>query len=102
MDLTRRQFVSCLSLAAAVPGYAFGLERNWLELTSHTVVLPCLPPGVQVRILQLSDLHVSSNVPFSLMDRAISMGLDAKPDLTCRWRPARDKSHCCLIAAALL
>ena len=81
--MTRRQFVSSLSLAGALPGYAFGLEPNWLELTSQTVVLPCLAPGVPIRILQLSDLHLSSYVPFSLIDRAISMGLNANPDLIC-------------------
>ena len=34
-----------------------------------------------VRILHLSDLHASETVPFSLIERAISLGLEGRPDL---------------------
>ncbi|HLG97265.1 MAG TPA: metallophosphoesterase [Bryobacteraceae bacterium] len=81
--MTRRQFVSSISLVGAVPGYAFGVEPNWLEQTRRSVPVPFLEPRQRIRILQLSDLHVSAFVPFSLIHRAISMGLESKPDLIC-------------------
>ncbi len=63
--------------------YAFGLEPNWLERTYHRVKLPCdnLPSGV--RILQLSDFHASSVVPFSLIENSVELGVEAKPDVIC-------------------
>jgi predicted MPP superfamily phosphohydrolase len=33
--------------------------------------------------LQLSDFHASNVVPFALIDRAVDLGLAAKPDLIC-------------------
>jgi uncharacterized protein len=33
--------------------------------------------------VQLSDLHASPSVPFSLIEKAVEMGLEAKPDVIC-------------------
>jgi predicted MPP superfamily phosphohydrolase len=63
--------------------YAFGVEPNWLERTFHRVKLPCRNLTSGVRILHLSDLHASPAVPFSLIESAVEMGLDAKPDVIC-------------------
>ena len=41
--------------------------------------MPGLPEPV--RVLHLADLHVSPYVPFSLIERAIDIGIAAKPDL---------------------
>jgi predicted MPP superfamily phosphohydrolase len=36
-----------------------------------------------VRILHLSDLHASPAVPFSLIEKSVELGLEAKPDVIC-------------------
>jgi predicted MPP superfamily phosphohydrolase len=47
------------------------------------VKLPCKSLTSGVRILHLSDLHVSPAVPFSLIENSVEMGLEAKPDVIC-------------------
>ncbi len=47
------------------------------------VKLPCKKLTSGVRILQLSDLHVSPSVPFSLIENAVELALEAKPDVIC-------------------
>ncbi len=59
------------------------MEPNWLERTFHRVKLPCKNLTGGVRILQLSDFHASSVVPFSLIENAVEMGLETKPDVIC-------------------
>ena len=63
--------------------YAFGVEPNWLERTYHQVKLPRKGLASGVRILHLSDFHASSAVPFTLIESAVEMGLEAKPDVIC-------------------
>ena len=70
-------------MAGSAPAYAFGIEPNWLERTFHQVKLPCRNLSSGVRILQLSDFHASSVVPFSLIENSVDMGLEAKPDVIC-------------------
>jgi len=59
------------------------MEPNWLERTVHQVKLPCQNLAASVRVLHLSDFHASRCVPFSLIENAIELGLDAKPDVIC-------------------
>ena len=66
---------------ACAPAYAFGVEPNWLELTLNRVKLPCRSLTSGVRILHLSDLHASPAVPFSLIEKSVQFGLEAKPDV---------------------
>jgi uncharacterized protein len=82
--LTRRKLLSLLPLVGGAPVYAFGLEPNWLDRTFHRIRLPRrnLTSG-GVRILQLSDFHASHVVPFALIDKAVDLGLAAKPDVIC-------------------
>ena len=70
-------------MAGCAPAYAFGVEPNWLERTFHRVKLPCKNLTSGVRILHLSDFHVSPVVPFSLIENSVELGLEAKPDLIC-------------------
>ena len=70
-------------MAAGAPAYAFGLEPNWLDRTLHRIRLPRRGLTSGVRILQLSDFHASHVVPFSLIDKAVDLGLEAKPDVIC-------------------
>jgi uncharacterized protein len=70
-------------VAGCAPVYAFGVEPNWLERTFHQVKLPCKSLTSGVRILHLSDFHASPIVPFSLIENAVELGLEAKPDVIC-------------------
>ena len=45
--------------------------------------LPCKNLTSGVRILHLSDLHASPAVPFSLIEKSVELGLEAKPDVIC-------------------
>jgi len=47
------------------------------------VKLPCKSLTSGARILHLSDLHASPAVPFSLIENAVELGLEVKPDVIC-------------------
>ncbi|MDP9087467.1 MAG: phosphodiesterase YaeI [Pseudomonadota bacterium] len=81
--MTRRKLLSLIPLSGCAPLYAFGLEPNWLQRTFHQVKLPCRDLTSGVRILHLSDFHASQIVPFSLIERSVELGLEAKPDVIC-------------------
>jgi len=70
-------------MAGCAPAYAFGVEPNWLERTVTQVKLPCKTLTRRVRILHLSDFHASAAVPFSLIEAAVNLGLESKPDVIC-------------------
>ena len=82
--LTRRGF---LAAGVASAGAALGVrhttrvEPGDLQVTRTPVRIPRLAAGPPVRILHLSDLHVSPVVPFDLIARAVDLGLAAAPDL---------------------
>ncbi len=81
--VTRRKLLSLLPVAGCAPAYAFGVEPNWLERTFTRVTLPCKSLTTGVRILHLSDFHASPMVPFSLIEKSVELGLEAKPDVIC-------------------
>jgi uncharacterized protein len=85
--VTRRKLLSllptALPAAACAPAYAFGVEPGWLERTVTRVKLPCKTLTRGVRILHLSDFHASPVVPFSLIEDAVDIGLETKPDVIC-------------------
>jgi len=60
-----------------------GIEPNWLERTFHSIQLGKGAGRHPVRILQLSDFHASSFVHLSLIEKAVDLGLQARPDLIC-------------------
>lgn len=91
--MQRRHF---LGLAAAgvlggglsLVGYTRYLEPGWLEL--HRAALPLPRPeaaperqGGPLKLLHLSDFHLSSSVPLSLIEEGIALGLATQPDLIC-------------------
>ena len=85
MLLTRRRFLAGLggtaAASAASLGYLRWAEPQWLEV-SRTAV-PLAPSGRRsgLRVLHLSDFHVSPVVPVELIAEAIELGLAARPDL---------------------
>jgi uncharacterized protein len=84
----RRSFLalassSLVAAPAAVAGYARWIEPYALNLSSHRCLLPGLEPGPPVRLLHFSDLHASADVPNSLIESAVGMALELKPDLVC-------------------
>jgi predicted MPP superfamily phosphohydrolase len=81
--VTRRKLLSFFPIAGCAPLYAFGVEPNWLDRTITQVKLPRKNLTRPVRILHLSDFHASPEVPFSLLENAVSLGLEAKPDVIC-------------------
>lgn len=61
--------------------YARLVEPRWLEARRQSVLLPGCRLSRPVRLLHLSDLHASGDVPLSFIGEAIDMGLAWKPDL---------------------
>jgi predicted MPP superfamily phosphohydrolase len=88
--ITRRKFVFTLvagMLTAASGGaYARVIEPRWLRVGRcqiPAVRKKCSPQtgATPLRVLHLSDLHLSSVVPLSFIAESIALGLAEKPDL---------------------
>ncbi|MBI1790783.1 MAG: phosphodiesterase YaeI [Acidobacteria bacterium] len=80
--MTRRKFWVTAGVALGAPALDAGyIEPRWLELSFVPCRLPHL--AAPVRLLHLSDLHVSPLAPRSLVERAFDMGRETKPDLVC-------------------
>jgi len=79
--MTRRKLLSFF--AAAPLAYPCYWEPRWLDVTYRSVRLPGFRPPHPIRVLHLADLHASLFVPLSHIDRAITLGLSARPDLVC-------------------
>jgi uncharacterized protein len=82
--MTRRQFLLGVAggLATATSGAAYvsRIEPRWLAVSR--IQVPLSPPAdVAIKILQLSDLHLSSVVPLELIEESIELGLAENPDL---------------------
>src|SRR5690349_13982973 len=82
--MTRRSFLlGAAGAATAVAGYPCYYEPRWLDSTERRVRTARPPLSDPVRILHLSDLHASFIVPMSLIQHAITLGLERKPDIIC-------------------
>jgi predicted MPP superfamily phosphohydrolase len=77
--MTRRKLLYSFFAAPALI-YPCFLEPRWLDLTYRHVAL-ARKPQRPVRILHISDLHASIFVPLSMIDHAVTLGLQQKPDL---------------------
>src|SRR5687767_7026125 len=81
--LSRREF-----LWLALNGVAWGTygHTTWhepLNVCIRTHELRRDPRARPLRILHLSDLHLSEEVPLDFIRRAIELGLERNPDLVC-------------------
>ena len=56
-------------------------ESGWLEVNRHHA--PIMKAARPFRLLHLSDLHASKTVSLGYLRRALSVGLELKPDLIC-------------------
>jgi len=54
-------------------------ESKWIELTKTIIRLPFLPSGKKIKILHLSDLHLSDSISVNYIEDAISLGLKESP-----------------------
>ncbi len=81
--MDRRSFFLLPLAAFPVAGYARYVEPGWLELTHDRVPVPGITPGDSIRIVQLSDLHSSKDVPDSLIEQSFALALAQKPDIIC-------------------
>lgn len=72
--------IAALGAGCGAPALYGGLlEPRWLDRSLTVCRLPHL--SKRVRILHLSDLHASAVVPQTVIEEAIRLGLDTKPDL---------------------
>ena len=84
MHMKRRLFLaSALGVSAAVPAYAKFVEPEWLRFHQVDCNFFHERQSDPIRLLHLSDLHASPQVPKRLIEHAIDIGLSAKPDLIC-------------------
>lgn len=82
--LTRRKFLTTLGLTVAGSGlYVRVIEPHWLTIGQHTVRLGLRSNGPPLKILHLSDLHVSHVVSLGFIGEAVRVGLGLQPDLIC-------------------
>lgn len=81
--LTRRRVLTgMVATAAGVYVDMRFIEPNWVGVSLHQV--PILPAGSNsIRIVQLSDLHASDEVPLEFIEAAVEQALQQKPDLVC-------------------
>ena len=78
---SRIAFLLAPLLAARTVAYARLVEPTWLEWTERSCTIPALTDPV--KLVHLSDLHASRDVPMSLIENAIQMAIDSNPDPIC-------------------
>ncbi|KAF0095760.1 MAG: metallophosphoesterase [Puniceicoccaceae bacterium 5H] len=61
--------------------YATRVEPIRLELTRTRIHLPQLKRVV--RLVQLSDWHISNDVPMDLIEKSVEVAIDQEPDVIC-------------------
>jgi uncharacterized protein len=87
MLFTRRRFLlTALSAGAAagsVAAYTRWFEPQHLRLSQHTVTTGREPADRPLRLLHLSDLHASREIPLDYLARVIAQGVALKPDVIC-------------------
>jgi len=84
LRLTRRGFLagSVIAGVGALIDLRY-VEPRWLKETRVDVALAGKNLPRPVRILHLSDMHASDNVPIDFIREAFELGLSHKPDLVC-------------------
>lgn len=83
-NVNRRTFLKAgtglVGAALTGCGYMRYVEPTWFESTTRVLQpIPGLEPGL--RILHLSDLHFSDEVPLEMIERAVDLALETPADL---------------------
>jgi len=87
-SMNRREFLQALAGGALITGgvnliYASMVEPNAVEIVEQEIALPGLQPGLfDLRIVQISDLHMGMFVSRAQLERVIDLVLAQKPALT--------------------
>lgn len=84
-----------VALASLAYAYARNIERHWLDVTEHEVLVPRLPPAWEgARVVQLTDLHLGTKlVPHDMLRRAVATTVAARPDLIVLTGDYSDDGH---------
>ena len=81
---TRREWMKysflCGAGFLASAGY-LSFEAQWLEVQEKEIQLKHLHPKANIRVLHLSDLHLSQAVSLKYLENALKLGLEQSPDL---------------------
>jgi predicted MPP superfamily phosphohydrolase len=80
--ITRRKFLrNSLIAAAGLAVYAGEIERHYINVTRHNVIIPGLPPAFDgARIAQLSDIHLDEFTEPIFLHHAVNLVNDLNPD----------------------
>lgn len=81
---TRRSWFKKIlaGIVATLAGWVYlRFEANWLETTKKTVKLDHFRKDAKVKVLHLSDLHLSSVVSIDDIDFALKEGFQGSPDV---------------------
>ncbi len=86
-DSGRRGFLRASACAAvgapfAVVGFGIFVQRNDLHVREVKIPIPGLPPDLDgLRLVQLSDIHLSPFLSVQELERAVQMANEVKPHL---------------------
>lgn len=95
--MRRRGFLFALT-AGAAGGYSKWVEPQWLDLTGVRCSVPGFAPVQPVKLAHLSDLHACPNVPNELIEEAVWLATQERPDIICvtgdfvSWRGGFDRN----------
>lgn len=73
-------FLSTIAAATSGALWARYVEPQWFELTRREVLIPGVRP---MRLLHVSDIHISDGMPAADLERGFTKGLKERPDLIC-------------------
>ena len=77
-----RRWTHCLGRNWARLSYGYHVEPTWLEVNRHNIPIADLPAEFDgFRIVQLSDLHCSGQMPSHFLDEAIELAQEQEADL---------------------
>jgi hypothetical protein len=79
MKITRRKFIASALLAGTGIAYMRYFEPGHFEITEKSIRINRF--SKELRILHLSDFHVSGSVSLKSIEKAIDLSLEQKPDV---------------------
>jgi hypothetical protein len=99
LKITRRSvLIGSVAAGAGVLADMRLIEPCWLRVDRVDVTLPAARLKNPVRVLHISDMHASGQVPVEFIENAIELGIAQRPDLACitgdfitRHIPTRDE-----------